>query len=312
MSKQRPRILVLYYTQSGQLRDILTSITSGIRDAADITFAEILPETPFGLPWKGYDFFNAMPESVARTPIAVKPLPEAVLARDYDLILLGYQPWFLHPSQPVTGFLFGPDAQRLFAGKPVLTVVGSRNMWLNAQERIKEDLLRLGARLVGNIVLEDSNSNIVSLLTIIRWAFQGQKEASRFLPEAGVQQKDIRAAGRFGPVILEALQGDNLEGLHAELMKSGAVRLLPGLIVLEKRGITNFRKFSKWILEKGGPESEARRGRVKTFQWLLTTLVFVFSPLSSLTAVIQKQVQKKKLSEEVDYFKSLRYEAGRI
>lgn len=309
---QRPSILVLYYTQSGQLRDILTSLTSEIRGEADLTFAEIQPEKAFGLPWKGYDFFNAMPESVARIPIPVKPLPQEVLAKQYDLIILGYQPWFLHPSQPVTGFMFGEEAKKLFAGKPVVTVIGSRNMWLNAQERMKEDLQRLGAKLVGNIVLEDSNGNIVSLLTIIRWAFKGQKEASRFLPEAGVQQADIRASKRFGPVILNALRAGSLEGMHPALMAAGSVRLLPGLIVLEKRGITNFRKFSKWILERGGPDSEARRGRVKTFQWLLTTLVFVLSPVSSLTAAIQKQVQKKKLKEEVDYFKGLKYEAGRI
>jgi hypothetical protein len=69
----------------------------------------------------------------------------------FDLIILGYQPWFLSPSIPMNSFLQSKYAE-LLRNHKVLTIIGSRNMWLNAQEKMKERLLELDAQLVGNIV----------------------------------------------------------------------------------------------------------------------------------------------------------------
>ena len=167
-------ILVLYYTQSGQLRDILAHLVKDIKDQASIDFVEVEPVTPFPWPWNAYEFFDAMPETVQRIGREVKPLPVSVHRKQYDLVILGYQPWFLNPSQPITGFLHSNDAS-ILAGKPVITVVGSRNMWLNSQEQIKQDLNKLNATLIGNIVLIDKQPNLISTLTVVRWAFSGQK-----------------------------------------------------------------------------------------------------------------------------------------
>lgn len=307
----KPNILVLYYTQSGQLRDILDHLISDIREEAHFTFAAITPETPFPLPWKPNVFFDAMPETVLQLPIAVKPLAPDVLQQDYDLVIFGYQPWFLHPSQPVTGFLKSEQATFL-KGKPVVTVIGARNMWLHAQEKVKEDLARLGANLVGNIALVDTNPNLVSVLTVIRWSFKGQKEAGKLLPAAGVQEKEVKAAKRFGPAILRHLKSSTLSSLHQELLSLDALLLNTGLVLLEKRGIKNFKIWSKYIREKGGPGDPARIGRVVQFKRLLIVAIFILSPISNLTAFIQRQLQKKSLLKDVAYFRELAYEPGKM
>ncbi|XZF15600.1 hypothetical protein ACTHGU_05645 [Chitinophagaceae bacterium MMS25-I14] len=308
----KPRILVLYYSQSGQLRQIIDSLTSEIKDDVILDYAVIEPAQSFPFPWKATSFFDAMPETVQRIPGPVKPLAEDIVQKDYDLVILGYQPWFLHPSQPVTAFLQSESAARLLKGRKVLTVIGCRNMWLNAQECMKEELIRTGAALVGNIVLTDSYPNLVSTLTVIRWAFTGQKERSRFLPPAGVQDADIRATKRFGPVILHHLQNNSTGSLHQDLLSKGAIELKPGLVLLEKRGIKNFRYWAKYIRKKGGPGDPARFGRVTQFKRLLIVAIFILSPISNFTAFIQRQLQKKSLLKDVDYFKGLEYEAGRI
>lgn len=305
------KILVLYYSQSGQLKDILDNITRDIKANADVDYARIEPELSFPLPWKVSSFFDAMPECVELVPSPVKPLPAEVLDKDYDLVLLGYQPWFLSPSQPTTSFLKSEYA-KVLNGKPVITVIGARNMWLNAQEQVKKMLLELDAHLVGNIALVDSNPNLVSTLTVFRWAFKGQKEPSKYLPEAGVQAKDIAATERFGKPIYDHLENDQLESLHRELLQQDAVVVKPGLIVLEKRGIKNFRKFAKYIREKGGPGAPEREARVKLFKRLLITGIFVLSPISSFTASIQKQVQRRQLKGDIDYFRGLAYVPGKI
>lgn len=305
------KILVLYYSQSGQLKDILDSLTSNIQEKAEIDFAEIKPRKPFPFPWTATSFFDAMPESVLLIPSPIEPINQRVLETEYDLVIFGYQPWFLSPSQPTTSFLKSEYSIAL-KGKPVITVIGCRNMWLNGQEKVKAMIQQAGGNLVGNIVLNDTYPNLISLLTIIRWNFTGQKEASKYLPAAGVQEKEIKGAQKFGMPILTHLNNNALDGLQKELLMLGAVYLKPGLVLLEKRGIKNFRYWAKFIREKGGPGAPERKGRVKTFQRLLLTGIFILSPISSLTAKIKLQMQKRNLLKDVEYFKGVKYEPERI
>ena len=307
----KPKILVLYYSQSGQLRTILETMLQDVTGDVSLTWAQIEPLTAFPFPWKASTFFDAMPESVQRIASPVKPLPEAVMQGEYNLVILGYQPWFLHPSQPVTSFMKSEYAQ-IMKGKPVVTVVACRNMWLNAEECIKEDLLALDAKLVGNIVLVDTKPNLVSLLTIIRWAFKGQKEASGLLPAAGVQEEDVQQSRRFGPVIADAVKQQQTGSLHQKLLDKGAVTLKPGLVLLERNGIDKFRFFAKYISEKGGPGDPARAPRVKQYQRLLMLGIFVLSPITSISAFIKRQVQQKNLRKDVAYFKTVAFEKGMI
>jgi hypothetical protein len=307
----RPRILVLYYTQTGQLRRILDSILTDIEDKADIEYAVIEPTNPFPFPWTALQFFDAMPETVEHIPAAIKPFSAEAINKKYDLVIFGYQPWFLNPSQPTTAFLKSQFAH-IFSDKPVITVIGCRNMWLHAQERVKEYLAGVNAHLVGNIVLNDTNPNLVSLLTVIRWSFKGQKEASGILPAAGVQDKDIHAARRFGNIIYKHLSENNMIDLQRELLATGAVQLKPGLVILERRGIKNFRSWAKFIRSKGGPGDPSRAKRVIMFKNLLLVAIFILSPVSSFTAFIKKVVKRYSLLKDVEYFKQLEYEKGRI
>ena len=304
-------ILVLYYSQSGQLRDILEHALEDITDKVAIDIVPIEPVKPFPWPWNAYAFFDAMPETVERIPQPVQPINPSATQKEYDLVIFGYQPWFLNPSQPITGFLKSEQAA-LLKEKPVVTVIGCRNMWLNAQEQVKQDFQSIGAHLVGNIVLSDSHTNLISTLTVIRWSFTGKKEASGLLPAAGVQNEDINSASRFGPVIYKHLSAGSLGELQSDLLNAGAVSLDPGLVLLEQRGIKNFRFWAKFIREKGGPGDPNRKGRILLFKRLLLTAIFILSPLSSLSAFIKLQLKKKSLIKDVEYFKSISYQQGRI
>jgi hypothetical protein len=303
-------ILVIYFTQSGQLRDILDHVVKDMKTEAEIDFAEIKPVKPFPFPWKAESFFDVMPECVLLTPAQIQPMPE-LTAKNYDLIIFGYQPWFLHPSIPANSFLKSEWANAL-KGKPVITVIGCRNMWLNAQEKVKAELDRVGAKHAGNIVLEDKHPNMTSTLTIIRWLFKGQKEASKRLPAAGVSDEDISGTQKYGKPILRHLKENKTDVLQKELLHLGAIHLRPGLIVLEKRGIGQFPKWAKRARSKGEPGSPERLKVIKAFQRLLITAIFVLSPITSLVAKIQTALKMKQLLKEVEYFKGIGYEAGKL
>jgi hypothetical protein len=132
------------------------------------------------------------------------------------------------------------------------------------------------------------------------------------LPAAGVQDNDIRRASRFGMPIFRHLTENKLGSLHKELLLMGAIHLKPGLIILERRGVTNFRKWAKYIREKGGPGAPERQGRVTFFKRLLIVAIFILTPISSLTAFIQLQLQRRSLLNDVEYFKGLDYTEGKF
>lgn len=303
------KILVLYYSQTGQLKEILTHLVKDIQQDCLLDFQEIQPEVPFPFPWTAEKFFDVMPESVLRIPIQVVPMPQ--INKDYDLVIFGYQPWFLSPSQPTTGFLKSEWASAL-KDKPVITVLGTRNMWLHAQECVKEELTRLHANLVGNIVLEDKHRNLTSTLTIVRWLFKGEKKASGRLPAAGVSDEDIHNVSRFGSIILNHLKENHLENLQDELLHQNAITLHPNLITLEKRGVAQFPKFAKKAIAKGGPGAKERKPIIKTFQTLLFIAIFILSPITSLTAKIKTALNKKALLKEVTYYKGTQYLPGKL
>lgn len=307
----KPRILIIYYSQTGQLRHILDCVTAELTSRADLTFYEIQPITPFPFPWTALQFFDAMPETVVHRPSAIMPMPDDIKNGQYDLVILGYQPWFLNPSQPITAFLQSEDA-KVLSGKPVVTIVGCRNMWLYAQEKTKQYIIKNEGRLVGNIVLNDTNPNLISLLTIIRWAFKGQKKASGVLPDAGVQELDILNSRKYGLPILYHLKDDNLIDLQRAFLALGAVELKPGLVVLEQKGIKNFRFWAKFIREKGGPGDPARAERVLLFKNLLLVGIFVLSPISTVAALIRQAANMNKLMRDVAYFRQTEFEEGVI
>ena len=156
-------VLVIHYSQSGQLTEILDNLTLPFTSDDEINITHYIIEMEKSA------FFNAFPESFLQIPAAIKPPSNAILEKQYDLIILGYQVWYLSPSIPVNSFLKSAFAKQIFKNTPVITVIGARNMWVKAQEKMKVLLTDVGANLVGNIALVDRNINHVSVVTIVHW-----------------------------------------------------------------------------------------------------------------------------------------------
>lgn len=297
------RILILYYTQSGQLLSILESLVKPLIHAGHtIHFEEIQPEEKFPFPWTSYQFFNAFPEVFSQKPQRLKSISTKA-TNGYDIIILGYQPWFLTPSRPVSSFLQSEDARKILAGKPVVTVLGCRNMWLGAQEKVKRRLRDMNATLIGHVALIDRSSNLTSLITILRWMFTGDKKPFWIFPAAGVSQNDIEHARTYGELINDAIVSENYGGLQTRLNESGAIDIKPNLVLLERRGQKAFSVWSRFIASGGAVHSTGRKIRVYIFMYLLPTAIFILSPLLWIVSRIMLTINRKELIQEVEYFK---------
>ena len=298
------KVLVVHYSQTGQLTDIIASILEPLvsTKAAQITTLSLKPAPPYPFPWTTRTFCDVFPESVAGEPCPLEPLdldPEA----SFDLIILAYQVWYLAPSIPINSFLQSSQARRLIADTPVITVIGCRNMWLLAQERVKRSIRDLGGHLVGNIVLGDRASNLVGVATIAYWMLTGRKDRLlHIFPKPGVDDADIKAASRFGVIIRKALQ-DDIRNLDQQVLNAvGAVRVEPSYIIFEKRIQKIFRLWARFIRSKGGPGAPARQRRVRCFFYYLLVAIAVLAPLATLAAKAAIRLKKTKIDQAVAYF----------
>jgi flavodoxin len=294
------KILFLSYSQSGQANAIVQSFAKGF-EGDTCVFEQIKPVQPFPFPWTTFQFFNAFPETFAQQKIELQPFSQPT-TNDYDLIVFAYQPWFLTPSPAASSFLQSDVAKEIFKGKPVVTLIGCRNMWLGAQEKVKTHLLRLEGKLMGNIALVDRTDNVKSVITILRWMLTGKKDAFWFFPPAGVADADIRNMTNMGKMVHEALQQSTLDTLQTRLNEKGAIEVKPNLVLLEQRGQKAFGIWSKFI-GNANPQSLQRKIRVGIFSFLLPTAVFILSPLLTILSAVLLRVNKAKLTAVANQFK---------
>jgi hypothetical protein len=297
------KILVVYFTQSGQMRRIAEKLCRPFASDRSYTVAyeELKPAQPFPFPWTAFSFFNGFPEVFYERPIALQPFSDKVDGK-YDLVILAYQPWFLTPSPVMSSFLQSPEAKILFQGTRVVTIIGCRNMWLGAQEKVKKRLKSLGATLVANIALVDKSPNVVSLVTILRWMLWGRKEKFWVFPAAGVSDADVERSVVYGQTIKSALETGGWSDVQQRLNEAGAIEILPDLVMMESRGQRAFGIWSRFI--GGAPVgSSSRKIRVYLFMFLLPAAIIILSPLLLIVSALTLKLRKDELVRQVNYFK---------
>lgn len=292
------KVLALYYSQSGQLEDILNNLIEPLLAAGiSVEKIHIQPEKPFHFPWTSDRFFDAMPESVLGTPVPLAPFE--LEEEDYDLVILAYQPWYLSPSIPTTSMLLHPKIRSIIAHKPVLTLIGSRNMWLNAQEKVKKHLQEANANLVGNIALFDRNNNSISAVTILYWMLTGKKDRMwGIFPKPGVADEDIERVKAHGATVLERLQEGNLERLQEQLVAANALEVKSNLMFIEHRAKRLFAIWANLIIKR-----KNRTLWLKIFKYYLVIALFIVAPIVvTINRILFQPFMQKKIQRKKQYY----------
>jgi hypothetical protein len=299
------KVLVIYYTQTGQLNKAVKATLAPLESAKDITIAyeQIKPKKAYPYPWSYMQFFDIFPETVHGIPTELEPLtinPH----EHFDLVIIAYQPWFLSVCVPINSFLLSSEAKKIVKDKPVITILACRNMWLNGQEKMKIHLKNLEAKLVGNITYVDKAANLISLVTVLAFVLKGVKEKFMgIFPKYGVSDKDLEdLSPKFGVSILKHLQENNFETLQAELVAEGAINIKPSLMLMEARGRDLFPLYANYISKKGTQGSAERRTRVRIFGIVLPTAILILSPIITIISRLAPVLLPKKSKKEKDYY----------
>ena len=267
-------VLVLYYTQSGQMEDILRHFLLPFSGAdTTVEMLRIKPAADFPFPWTSERFFDAMPETVLGVPVALQPFQ--LKQTKYDLVVLAYQPWFLSVSLPIQSALLQPQIQQVLKDTPVVTLIAARNMWINAQEKLKGVLKSAGAKLAGNIVLVDKAPNLVSVITILYWMMTAKKDSYLgIFPKPGVSDADMAGTDKYGRLVFNALQSGNWATLQAQLVNEGAVEVLSNLMFIEERAPRLFSIWANIIVKR-----KNRKAWLVAFKYYLLFALFIIAPI---------------------------------
>lgn len=226
--------------------------------------------------------------------------------KKYDLVILGYQVWYLTPSRPIVSFLKSEEGKKLLANTPVVTLVACRNMWIQAQEKMKRLLLDAKAGLKGHIAMVDRHGNNISVITIQHWMMGGKKD--RFLgifPKPGVSDTDIAQASKFGAPIREALLSNDYTHLQETLLQRDAVRVSPYLAQADKRGNVLFNKWAKLLIKKGGPGDPKRLKWIGLFKYYLLFAIWVIAPIVFIVFLLTYLPMTQKRKRERSYYSSV-------
>lgn len=275
------KVLVIQYSQSGQLTTLTEQIVAPLRADPRIAVQvqTLVPQKPFPFPWSFFKFLDAFPESAHLRPAALEPLSLAG-DEDFDLIVLPYQVWFLAPSQPVTAFLKHPVVQRVLRGKPVVTVIACRNMWLSAHDKLKALLADAGARLIDNVVLIDPGPTLATFITTPRWVLTGNKGGFWGMPPAGLNDAQIKGSRRFGLALRDGLLENREKGAAPLLAGLGAVEVDPKLYISERAGTRSFFVWGKLIMAVGRPRALQRIPFLVLYVTFLIVMIITVVPTS--------------------------------
>lgn len=268
------KVLAIYYSQSGQLGEIIDSITQPLIDGGvSVEKVRIRPVNDYPFPWTGERFYDVMPDCVLGVPVELEPF--VLQETSYDLVIMGYQSWFLSPGIPSNSLLHHPAFISVLKNTPVVTITGARNMWLNAFVGIKKMLRKHSANHVGNIALVDEHLNPLSYFTIFHWLLGGKK--TRWLgifPLPGVADKDIARSGAFGETIMAQLLQGTWEGMQDKLVAQKAVAYNYSLMILEAKAGPQYIGWANKV-----NSSRHRKRLLSVFKYYLHVALFIGAPI---------------------------------
>jgi hypothetical protein len=265
------KILAIYYSQTGQLKKLLTNFLSGYKDK--VTFSEI-KTSQYGFPLTWNSMFEMFPESVLQIPCKIS---YNIPIDNYDTIIIGFQTWFLHLSLPILTFSQTNDFLSAVKGKNVYLFMDCRNSWRTPMKLMKEKVNNAGGYVIGEYVYGSISGNFIGSISILHWFFTGVKKML-FFSEPGVPENEIKMAMHYGNKYL------GIENRNKVMrFPIGKNKFLP--IKTEKYASSKFEKWAKYIVKN---DCRHRKLRLIYFKIWLISIQIIISPILYVYRIICK------------------------
>jgi menaquinone-dependent protoporphyrinogen IX oxidase len=215
---RRPRVLLLYYTYTGQSLKVLEAAGEVFRERGcevqnaeieftDRRFAERFSRFPMRHVWP--DMLSVLPAQARRAAGEIHT-PEAVRNGDYDLICIGSPTWWRTASMPMRSFLKSDEARNLLAGKPFAAFIVCRRYWRENLKAVRKLGEKRGGRYVGGIHFQYPGGQISSMLSLTSYLGSGEyrdRYMGLRIPTTNVQPEQLEETRKFAVALADRLFG---------------------------------------------------------------------------------------------------------
>lgn len=296
------RILVVCYSQSGQLRNCIDSLTAPLKnmDTVSIDVLVPTPDPDYPFPWSFSAFIDVFPESVLQIPPdKIVNNYETIKHTHYDLIIIGYQVWYLNPSPPVMWFLKS-ELSALLNDTPVVLVNACRNMWHNAWFKIKDHVKAAGGTIAGHIVLIDQGPAYATFLTTPLWLFSGRKKVIKSFPPAGVSNGDISSLQAVGNTIRSHIESDTLNSMQISKYTDSVQTVSKQYMLPERIGLMLFWFWARVIFFAGKISRRLRYPLELIFVASLVLTILLIVPIAVVANIPARTIFKSWTSNYLE------------
>lgn len=213
---RQPRVLLLYYTYTGQSLKVLEAAGGVFRDRGcevqeaqieftDPRYAERFSRFPMRNLWP--DMLSVLPAQTLKATGEIR-IPDEVKQGDYDLICIGSPTWWRTTNMPIRSFLKSEDARRLLAGKPFAVFVVCRRFWRDNLKTVRNLGRKDGGRFEGGIHFEFAGGQIRSFLSLSSYLESGEYR-DRYLgvriPRTNIRPEQLDQAREFASSLADRL-----------------------------------------------------------------------------------------------------------
>jgi menaquinone-dependent protoporphyrinogen IX oxidase len=211
-----PRVLLLYYTYTGQSLRVLEAAGEVFRERGcevqnaaiqftDQRYAERFSRFPMRRVWP--DMLSVLPAQKRGATGDIRT-PDTVRNGDYDLICIGSPTWWQTVSMPMRSFLRSDEARKLLADKPFAVFVVCRQYWKENLTAVRELAEQQGGRYVDEIHFTYPGDPLRSMLSLTSYLGSGEYR-DRYLgvriPSTNVQPEQLEQTRKFAAALADRL-----------------------------------------------------------------------------------------------------------
>jgi menaquinone-dependent protoporphyrinogen IX oxidase len=217
-SERQPRVLLLYYTYTGQSLKVLEAAGEVLQrrgcevhkapiEFTDPRYAKQFSRFPMRHVWP--DMLSVLPAQKRGATAEIRT-PDTVRNGDYDLICIGSPTWWQTVSMPMRSFLKSDEARKLLAGKPFAVFVVCRQFWQENLKAVRELAEQQGGRYVDGIHFTYPGDPLHSMLSLTSYLGSGQyreKYLGVRIPSTNVQPEQLEQTRSFAAALADQLFG---------------------------------------------------------------------------------------------------------
>jgi menaquinone-dependent protoporphyrinogen IX oxidase len=211
-----PRVLLLYYSYTGQSQKVLEAAGEVFRargcevaeaaiEFTDQRYAEKFSRFPMRRVWP--DMLSVL-GAQKRGETGEISVPDEARDGEYDLICIGSPTWWQTVSMPIRSFLKSDEAHKLLAGKPFAVFVVCRQYWQENSTAVRELAEQQGGKYVDELHFTYPGDPVRSMLSLTSYLGSG-KYRDRYLgiriPKTNVQPVQLEQTRNFAAGLADQL-----------------------------------------------------------------------------------------------------------